>query len=419
MRRGWVVLVGLALLPASGEPVVHVACDRATAVYAVGETVRFSVRVTDGDTAIATGALRWRLSHDGVGDLGAGQADLAGPPPSIDGGLGAPGVLRLEVTWQDGERKANGLAGAAFDPYHIAAADPPTDFRWWWDAQKALLAGTPATPELTENPAASTDQVEVNQLAIPVLDGGRIRGWYCKPKAAGRYPAVLSIPGAGVSATPPAVYWAQRGWLSVNVSVHDQPLDEQPEFYQALQAGPLAGYPHHGRESRETYYYRRVFLGLVRCVDFLTAQPEWDGRNLVVVGSSQGGGSTLALCGLDERVTCGAANVPAMCYHAGVLVGRASGWPRLIPSPPQAEVVATAGYYDAANFARYIRCPVFVTVGLVDRTCPPSTVFAAYNAVPNEDKELVIYPELGHAVPPDWGDRMARFIAQHRRAAPE
>ena len=34
---------------------------------------------------------------------------------------------------------------------------------------------------------------------------------------------------------------------------------------------------------------KHVYVGLVRCIDFLTSLPEWDGKNVAVQGGSQGG----------------------------------------------------------------------------------------------------------------------------------
>ena len=48
-----------------------------------------------------------------------------------------------------------------------------------------------------------------------------------------------------------------------------------------------------------------------------------------------------------------------------------------------------APYFDGANFAARIRCPVRVAVGFSDMTCPPCCVYAAYNAIPVKDKKIV------------------------------
>jgi len=47
-----------------------------------------------------------------------------------------------------------------------------------------------------------------------------------------------------------------------------------------------------------------------------------------------------------------------------------------------------APYFDAANFASRIVCPVRVAVGFSDTTCPPCAVYAAYNEIKAKDKAI-------------------------------
>ena len=42
-------------------------------------------------------------------------------------------------------------------------------------------------------------------------------------------------------------------------------------------------------------------------------------------------------------------------------------------------VFNTLSYFDGMNFAVRAKAPALFSVGLMDTTCPPSTVFAAYN----------------------------------------
>ena len=50
--------------------------------------------------------------------------------------------------------------------------------------------------------------------------------------------------------------------------------------------------------------------------------------------------------------------------------------------------VHTMRYFDAVNFATRIKSPIQMTVGFCDVTCPPTSVLAAYNAIPSENKSL-------------------------------
>jgi len=134
-----------------------------------------------------------------------------------------------------------------------------------------------------------------------------------------------------------------------------------------------------------------------------------------VNGSSQGGALSLITAGLDPRISALAANVPAMCDHSGLAFGRISGWPRLVPKDkdgkPNAKVFEVARYYDAVNFARKITVPAVVGVGLIDRTCPATTVFSAYNVL-RGPKQMDIAPLMGHAFNPAFRKLWSSFVLE-------
>jgi cephalosporin-C deacetylase-like acetyl esterase len=159
-----------------------------------------------------------------------------------------------------------------------------------------------------------------------------------------------------------------------------------------------------------------MFLRLVRALDFLTAQPEWDGRTVVVHGGSQGGAQSIVAAGLDSRVTFFAAGVPAMCDHTGAVAGRTSGWPKLVPNGPDGrpdpKALEVARYYDAVNFATRTRAAGIMTVGFIDTTCPPTSVYAAYNALKGE-KEIFNDPPSTHALSAGATNAMRQAILRH------
>jgi len=226
------------------------------------------------------------------------------------------------------------------------------------------------------------------------------------------------VQGAGVRSSNLAgtVGWAKDGFLAMDINAHGIPNGKSDQFYTDLANGKLKNYPAQGRESRDTVYFLGMFLRVVRAIDFLTAQPEWDGRTLIVHGSSQGGAQSFVAAGLDRRVTFFAAGVPAMCDHTGMVVGRVSGWPKLVPTSldgkPDPRVLEAARYYDAMNFATRTKASAIVTVGFIDPTCPPTSVYAAYNVLKGK-KEIFNDPPSTHAVSPAAREAMRQAILMH------
>ena len=188
--------------------------------------------------------------------------------------------------------------------------------------------------------------------------------------------------------------------LSMDINAHGLPNGKPAAFYQEQSAGPLKNYRYDGRENRETSYFRGMFLRLVRAIDFLTEQPEWDGKTVLVIGHSQGGGQALVAGGLDDRVTFIATGVPAICDHSGRVADRINGWPKLVPQAengkPDAKILEASRYVDAVNFASRCKADAIMSVGFIDTVCPPSSCYAAFNQLQG-NKQMINEPAMGHA----------------------
>ncbi len=76
----------------------------------------------------------------------------------------------------------------------------------------------------------------------------------------------------------------------------------------------------------------------------------------------------------------------------------------------QEAIFTKLGYIDIQNLAPRIRAEVLMGCGLMDKTCPPSTQFAAFNKI-TSPKEVVIYPDFGHEGLPGFADRTFEFLA--------
>ena len=271
-------------------------------------------------------------------------------------------------------------------------------------------------PKLVEvaSPIKTADAFDVKLDSV----GPPVSGYFVRPHGAApkSLPAILTVHGAGVrsSSLGGSGGWAAQGFLALDINAHGLPNGEKEEFYKALADGELKDYRVRGRESRDTVYFQGMFLRLVRAIDFLTSQPEWDGGVMVVHGSSQGGAQSIVAAGLDPRVTFYAAGVPAMCDHTGFKAGRINGWPKFIATgeTPDDSIANAVRYYDAMNFAARIRIPGVMTVGFIDATCPPTSVYAAFNAVAAK-KDIFNDPTSGHSVSSKAGESMRAAILSH------
>jgi cephalosporin-C deacetylase-like acetyl esterase len=107
----------------------------------------------------------------------------------------------------------------------------------------------------------------------------------------------------------------------------------------------------------------------------------------------------LVTAALHPKVTAMMAIAPGGCDITGPLAGRGDSFPNLLsgwPRPASQQAIAEAGrYYDAVNFASRIKCPAFVSLGLIDTACRPTGIYAAYNQLAGP-KELLVLADAPH-----------------------
>lgn len=383
-----------------------VSIDRADALFAVGDPVECTISLNKQGKPVNGAEVSWTFSKDGLPPYENGKATLVDGKARATGKLGEPGFLQCRASFRETPQSAplTALAGAGIAPLEIKPSLPvPDDFEAFWKSQKEKLSAVPMKPTLTPE-ANAPDGLEVYDVQVECL-GAPVSGYFARPKgaAAKSLPAILTVHGAGVGSSNrgSVTRWGAEGALAMDINAHGLPNGKPAEFYKALADGELKDYRVRGVGDRESIYFLGMFLRLVRAIDFLAAQPEWNGRDLIVYGSSQGGFQAFAAGGIDERVTVICAGVPAGCDHTGVAVGRVNGWPKFIPSLPVAapdpKALESVRYFDNVNFAARTHAKeAFVTVGFIDTTCPPTSVYAAYNALPIQ-KAIFNDVKSGHA----------------------
>lgn len=412
----------LGVFWASAQPVeklvkVVVTPDHANWVYQPGEKASFQVAVMRNSEFLPNVKIRYELGPEMLEPTKRDSVISKDGQFKIEGGtMKDAGFLRCKVsTVIDGVRYES-LATAAYSPGQIKpTTELPVDFVQFWDNAKAEAAKVPMDVKLTLLPDRCTEKVNVYQANIQNYHvGTRLYGILCVPKKAGKYPAVLKVPGAGVRPYSGDVVLAEKGIISLEIGIHGIPVTMDPTVYVDMSRSVLDGYMFYNLDDRDRYYYKRVYLGCVRAIDFLYSLPEFDGANLGVTGGSQGGALSIVTAGLDSRVKYLAAFYPALCDLTGYLHGRAGGWPHLFNNANKAfnakkDKIETSKYYDVVNFARFVKAPGQYSWGYNDVTCPPTSMFSAYNVI-QAPKELFIYEETGHWTYPEQTDKLRNWL---------
>lgn len=301
----------------------------------------------------------------------------------------------------------------------------PADFGDFWNKNKAELAKLPLiyTKELVKE--YCTDQMDCYLVRLQVNERGQaIYGYLFYPKHAkeASCPVVLCPPGAGIKTIKEPLrhkYYAEHGCIRFEIEIHGlnpkMPTEDFKDISNAFN-GKENGYLNNGLDNRDNYYMKRVYMACIRSIDLLVSLPEWDGRNVVVKGGSQGGALALVAAGLDPRVTACIANHPALSDMAGYMAGRAGGYPHFfrVAGMDTPDKLNTMAYYDVVNFARSIKVPTRMTWGYNDDVCPPTTSYAVYNVL-QCPKEALITPINEHWTSEDTEYGHLTWMLNHLR----
>ncbi|MGA7541340.1 MAG: acetylxylan esterase [Steroidobacteraceae bacterium] len=327
------------------------------------------------------------------------KALLEKSDPSLKSLLGKyPGyeLLRPEFSFDAFAENRIATLGAAVAPTLLKPAVPaPADFDSFWVAQLAKLRRIPADPQLTPLP---TSQPGVNLFRVRLESvGSHVEGYLAMPKGRGRFPALIIYQWAGVY--PLETAWATdraaEGWLTLDVDSHDLPPDEG--------TGVPADYAAIGDRSRDTSYFLDMYLRDTRALEYVRSSPRWDGRTVVLTGTSMGGQQSLVTAGLNPgKVSAVLVNEPSGADSNGDLYGRRAGYPNWDSSDPR--IMRTALYFDTVNFAPHITAPTLIAMGFIDTTAPPVGLWTVLDEIP-APKEAVPMIESDHNnITPDKQD---------------
>lgn len=282
----------------------------------------------------------------------------------------------------------------------------PADFVSFWTNNVREVRKNAVKYTTEEAEEYSTDKMRCMLTKVSVDGRHSVYAYLFIPKGAGKgsCPAVLCPPGAGIKTIKEPLrhrYYGEGGCIRMEMEIHGlDPRLPESTFKDISDAfnDRNGGYLANGIENRDRYYMKHVYLALVRCLDVITGLDEWDGKNLIVQGGSQGGALSIVAAALDKRVTQCVVNHPALSdMGAYSVAGLTGGYPHFnkIKGMFTADNLRTMAYYDVVNFARHLDCKVYMTWGYNDNTCSPTTSYAVWNVIKSE-KEALITPINEH-----------------------
>ena len=405
--------------------------------YKVGETIRFDFFL-DGVKELPPEAaakaplkVKWtRTGDDGRMETGASEISLE-RGFSVETSLDVPGIVRLEAqlvgydmskfetvkrsNWEKGILFSGG-AGAGTEKMQMTGKEP-ADFDAFWREARAKLSTVPVKAKLTEvTPEKLKGKYRVCAIEIDCFGPRPVTGWLTMPVDAkpGSLPAKANFDGYnGNNFKLPKVPESGSGnTIRLHVNAHGYEMVGHDEQYYKDYGNRVNGIVPGAEKQRASYalepsdydnpkdtYFYYMAMRVMRAFDYLKLLPEWDGKNLIAEGGSQGGLQTMWAAGLVEGLSEARPGITWGCDIGCPFNGKGSCPSRSwgIPSVPG------AFYFDSVFHAKRVpaTCRVEITrLGMGDYTCPPRGVLLSYYNLKCPAKANLVQGSTHGYVPP-------------------
>jgi cephalosporin-C deacetylase len=298
-------------------------------------------------------------------------------------------------------------SAAELRAYAPSLPEPP-DLDSFWADSLAAARQHPVAAKFTPVDSGLT-AFRSFDLTFAGFGGAGIRAWLHLPAywtdRDDPLPAVVQYAGygGGRGLVQEDTFWAAAGYAHLIMDTRGQGsgwssgVTPDPEGSAPAQSGYLT----RGITDPATYYYRRVFVDAVRVVEAAQTHPAVDAERVAITGASQGGGITIAVAGLVPGLIAAMPDVPFLAdFRRAVDIAGTEPYAEieryLASHRDQADTVfRTLSYFDAAVLGKRATAPALFSVAHMDQTCPPSTVYAAFNAY-GGPKEICDYEFNDH-----------------------
>ena len=300
----------------------------------------------------------------------------------------------------------------------------PADIDEFWDRSVAEMLSIDPAVELVPS-KFQVSFAECFDLYFTGIGNSRIHAKLLRPKnpADIKGPAVIQYHGYSGNAGD---WQSKLGYVAAGFVIASIDCRGQGGISQDLT--PVCGNTLHGHiirgvdeDSPDKLLFREIYLDCAQLVHIVAAMPGVDKTRIGLMGGSQGGGLTLAAGSLCPFVNRLAPIFPFLSDYRRVwemdlakdaYLELKEYFRHFDPRHEREDEFFTRlGYIDIHNMTKRIKSKVKMFTALMDTICPPSTQFAAYNAITSE-KEVVFYPDFGHENLPDVHDITMQFMLE-------
>lgn len=240
----------------------------------------------------------------------------------------------------------------------------------------------------------------VSLLALPIQGEAPAKPW----------PVIITVPGYGGTQQGVMLSECQRGYAILQVFPRGQ---GESETLWKLDSDKLTGH----LDQPDRNYYRGCYADVMRAIDFVETRNDFDTNRIALVGTSQGGGISLAVAALDSRVKAVVAHVPFLCnFRMASRTANARVKNQLDQAKQNDEAaLRTLDYFDPFQLAPQLKVPVLMSAGGKDEVCPQATIQSVHDRIPGKNKTIKIYPDLIHTSCIDFYNFTWLWLDEHFR----
>ena len=309
------------------------------------------------------------------------------------------------LKYQDYRKRLRSIAffaGAAAKAETLKDCGEPKDFDAFWANQKKRLAKVPFKGKVDKKAVKQFKNGTVYAVSIPSPGPRPATGYMSIPKnaKAKSLPVRLIFFGYGTHKQMPLGSVNQKE-IIFQLNAHGQKLGQNAayykEFFKSIRTAKYTyAFDPEQNKNPETCFFNGMVMRILRTLEYLKTLPEWDGKNLIVSGGSQGGLQTMWAAALDQDITVALPAITWCCDLAGTKKAKR------IHGSWRIKYVPALDYFDPVFMAKRIKkAEVNITrAGLGDYTCPPSGLAVSYNNLATPNKTISWYQGSDHGFIP-------------------
>ncbi|MBM9547287.1 acetylxylan esterase [Leptospira sp. 201903074] len=288
----------------------------------------------------------------------------------------------------------------------VPKLDPPTDLDSFWKEGISVLKKVPIKATYKTVLKGSFIWESLNDVSFQSIDNHVLHGKLAIPRKRGNRPVVVYF--HDYLAIPEEI---QKGYSDLGVAqLHITLRGHGDEMIHApidptTGKAPIGWTPNyfaHGLDQKEEFYMRKLYLDVIRTIEFLRLTDGIDGDQIILHGKSLGSALSVFGAAYSDRIKGLILETPSFCYIDKDQISlKGNPWVRELT--PFLEKRATKkidykkelAYFDALNFAKKIKIPALVSCGMEDVISHPKSTFALFNHM-NCDKRMQLYPTEGN-----------------------